>query len=78
MGIRKIFQRSPFNKKKYADIFLEEGGLLKAKFSDGSYGYIVTFWVKGRFIFTREKTDALKILNSNKTIDHKLILKIKR
>jgi hypothetical protein len=75
MGIRKIFQKSP-SKKEYSNLWIEDGGLLKVRFTDGSYGYVVTFWVFDFFLFTKKKQDAVKIINSKQGISDNDILNL--
>ena len=75
MGIRKIFRKSRF-KREYSNLWIEENGLLKVKFTDGSYGYVVTFWVFERFLFTRKKEDAVKIIKSKQGISDNDILNL--
>lgn len=75
MGIRKIFQKSRF-KREYSNLWIEENGLLKVRFTDGSYGYVVTFWVFDFFLFTRKKEDAIKIINDKQGISDNDILNL--
>lgn len=75
MGIRKIFQKSR-SKREYSNLWIEDGGLLKVRFTDGSYGYVVTFWVFERFLFTRKKEDAIKIIKSKQGISDNDILNL--
>lgn len=75
MGIREIFQKSRF-KREYSNLWIEDGGLLKVMFTDGSYGYVVTFWVFERFLYTRKKEDAIKIINDKQGISDNDILNL--
>lgn len=75
MGIRKIFQKSRF-RREMSNLWIEDGGLLKVKFTDGSYGYVVTFWVFDVFMFTTKKQDAVKIINSKQEISDNDILNL--
>ena len=75
MGIREIFQKSRF-KKQFSNLWIEDNGLLKVEFSDGSYGFIVSFWVFDLFVFTTKRSDAVKIIQSKNNINDDDILNL--
>ena len=76
MARRKTYRKSHSKDRELSNLFIKKDGLLKVIFNDGSYGYVVSFWLFDVCLFTRRRTEALKVINSNKPIDDNDILNL--